>query len=251
MKFKNKQEGYPGPVFDMHSHVLPAIDDGAIDMQQAINMLRIAQREGVTSLFATPHLVSDGSQVQVAERALLLFEELKSRALDSGIPMKLYLGFEMMLSDALPHMEMLRDYVMASSSYMLIETSLSKEPAEMDEVLYTLERSGLKMILAHPERSTYFAHNLNLLRDLSHQGVLMQVNAGSINGLWGNTVARAAKRMVACGLVDLIGSDAHSDNGRGPYVRKALNKILLLSNPEQTASIAYGKAQSIFETPNN
>lgn len=246
--FNKKKEGYIGPVMDVHTHVLPSLDDGAKDMQQSLNMLKIAQREGVTSLFATPHLVCDGSQQQMAARTLTLFEELKKRSADEGLTIKLHLGFEIMLSDALPHMERLTDYVMGSSSYLLVETSFSREPADLDEVLYTLERSGLKMILAHPERSDYLSHNLSLLKELSDRGVLMQVNAGSINGLWGKTVAHIAKKIVSSGLIDLIGSDAHSDNGRGPYVRKALDKIQSICDPEQTSLIACKRAKSIFES---
>ena len=230
-------------IVDMHSHVLPGMDDGAETFEQSLNMLRLAADDGVTTVVATPHLVFDGTERLFAARAKSALNSLRFLAGKARLQVKILLGYEVLLSSSLLHGAGLADYAIEGTDRLLVE-ALSPQPAEqLEELLYVLEHTNAGMILAHPERNEWLSRHPDYLASLTHRGVLIQVNAGSITGDFGQNVLRSAKRMATRGLVHLIGTDAHSDTGRKPAVSAALRTLANWIGEAEAGKIAFGRAE--------
>jgi protein-tyrosine phosphatase len=237
---------YPGKIIDMHCHVLPGVDDGSECLEQSLNMLRISAGEGVGTVVATPHLVCDGSEKLYAARIRKAFMELKSIASERGISVRLALGFELLLSASLPHVDNIGEYTIEGTNRLLVEPQSSEPVKMLDELLYGLGHTKLELILAHPERNAWLAGNTSYLRQLAAKGVLMQINAGSVTGQWGRGVTRAVRKMARQGLVHLIGSDAHSDGARKPQVNDAVSTLYGWLGEKAAADIACDRADSLL-----
>ena len=209
-------------------------------------MLNIAADEGMTTIIVTPHLVCDGSEKAYAVKITEAFRALQAMVAENGPPIRLVLGCELLLSSSLLHIDTLSDYVIAGSNRLLVEPHLAEPPDALDELVFEAENDRLGLILAHPERNAWLASRMDYLKELTLRGVLIQLNAGSITGMWGNTVARNARRLVEQGLVHLIGSDAHSDSTRGPHVREALTMMSSWITSSELDDIAYRRAERLF-----
>ncbi len=235
-------------IVDMHCHVLPGLDDGAKTFKQSLNMLRLAAEDGITTVVATPHLVFDGSERLFAARAKSALASLRFLAGSAGLPVKILLGYEVLLSSSLLHAAGLADYAIEGTGRLLVE-ALSPQPAEqLEELLYVLEHNSTGLILAHPERNEWLSRHPDYLASLAQRGVLIQVNAGSITGEFGGNVFRSAKRMAARGLIHLIGTDAHSDTGRKPEASAAIRMLADWVGEEEAGRIASGRTEKILQT---
>jgi protein-tyrosine phosphatase len=247
MIFQKSKQTYNGNIIDVHCHLLPGVDDGAESFAQALSMLAIAAQEGIKTVVATPHLVCDGSEAAYAVKVKETFAALQSLVIDKGLQIRLILGYELLLSPSLLHIDNLPEYVIAGSGMLLVEPHLAEPPDSLDELIYEAEHYKLGLILAHPERSQWLVSRLNHLKEMVDSGVLMQINAGSITGMWGNAIARNARKMVEQGLVHLIGTDAHSDGTRGPYAKAALTMMSNWISGGELEDIAWNKAEYLFK----
>jgi protein-tyrosine phosphatase len=195
---------------DLHSHVLPGIDDGAPDLAESLAMLRAASAAGTTTIAATPHLHADFPFVhveQLADRCA----QLRAAIAGEGIDIRLVSGAETSLIWALEA----SDEELRLASYgrrgtdLLIETP-SQGVAGLDTLLYQLRVKGLRVTLAHPERSPEFQRDPSQLADLVQQGVLLQVNASALlRGSRSAPDARLARRLCVDGLTHALASDGH------------------------------------------
>jgi protein-tyrosine phosphatase len=199
----------PGFV-DMHSHVIPGIDDGPAELDQALDMLRAAADSGVRAIAATPHLRSDFPEVHVHEIAARC-EALNTAVAAAGIALDIVPAAEVSLTWALEA----SDEELALASYgqngtdLLIETPLTTV-AGIDALLYRLRTRGYRLTLAHPERGREFQDDDEPLRRLHQQGVLLQVNASSVLGDERRSpAARLGRRLCRDGLVHALASDGH------------------------------------------
>jgi len=205
---------------DLHSHVLPAIDDGARDLTEALAMLRAAAASGTTTIAATPHLSADFPGVRVDELACRC-RQLRDAAAAAGIAVRLVAGAEVSLAWALRASA--QERVLASydqrGTDLLIETP-SHNVVGLDMVLYDLRVSGCRITLAHPERSVEFQRHPNRLVALVDQGVLLQVDAASLltrqhrqRRSGANSLAR---HLCVSGLAHALASDGHRSSSWRP-----------------------------------
>lgn len=246
MIFHRAIQTYEGNIIDVHCHLLPGVDDGAESTSQAMSMLDISMKEGITTTVVTPHLVCDGSEKAHAEKIRAAFRTLQTMVTEKGLPVRLILGYEILLSTSLLHIDNLSEYVIEGSNKLLVEPHLAEPPEALDELIYEADHDKLGIILAHPERNQWLASRMDYLRELVDRGVMIQVNAGSITGFWGKSSARSARRMAEQGLVHLIGSDAHSDGMRGPYARTALSMMSNWIGDSALEAVAYRRAVELF-----
>jgi protein-tyrosine phosphatase len=195
---------------DIHTHVLPGIDDGPGDLFGALEMARAAARVGTTTMVATPHLRSDFPAVQVEElagRCQSLREELKR----AGIEIRLESGAEASLLWALEA----SDAVLELATYQQRGSDLLVEAPTggvvgLDTLLFELRRKGIRVTLAHPERSMEFQRDYVQIAKLVRQGVLIQVNADSlVNEGRRSPVRRLAEALCREGLAHALASDGH------------------------------------------
>jgi protein-tyrosine phosphatase len=190
-------------------HVLPGIDDGPPDLEQALAMARAAQDSGTSTLAATPHLRSDFPDVHVGELAHRC-QAMREAIEHEGIALELVSGAEVSLAWALEA----RDEELRLASYgqrgtdLLIETPTTV--AGLAELLYQVRVRGYRVTLAHPERSADFQSDSSPLAELVGQGVLVQVNASSLRAdRRGSHLQRLAARLCRDGLAHVIASDGH------------------------------------------
>lgn len=208
-------------MIDLHSHILPGLDDGPAELEGSLELARTALASGTTAIAATPHIDSHfrlGPEDRDAPLATL------RRALaEHGIPLRIVPGGEIALDRYLDltgdELERLR---LGDGPFLLLESPLSNAAGAFDRFLATLLDRGVRVLLAHPERCPDFQRRPERLAELVRGGALAQVTAGSLAGRFGSTVQDAALHLLAEGLVHDICSDAHSATRRGPDLRPGL-----------------------------
>jgi len=200
-------------LIDLHSHVLPGLDDGARDLEDSIELARTAQSDGTEILAATPHLREDYPGVRVEEIASRCAR--LNRDLPDDCAVEIVSGGEVALTWA---REALREDL-ALASYgqrgtdLLVETPVGPLANDFEEAMLGISGQGFRILLAHPERNPTFQWDRRRLSALTERGVLVQVTAGSLAAE--NTRSRSrrlARALVEDGLAHVIASDAHSSN---------------------------------------
>ncbi|WP_066686303.1 tyrosine-protein phosphatase [Christensenella intestinihominis] len=209
-------------ITDLHSHIIPYIDDGADDIETSIEMAGIAVSEGIERIVCTPHAISGYDElIPEANRQR---EELQRQLDHRGISLRLYQGFEVYVNEAFLDYEHPERLALNGGRHILIETGFERVPRCMEEVLYLLRITGLQPILAHPERYLYLKKDFEMCDTWKNSGMLFQVNAGSLTGLYGKTAQKTARKLFKKGYVDFIGTDAHSAGRRAPLMKDSLTE---------------------------
>ncbi|MBW9173585.1 exopolysaccharide biosynthesis protein [Clostridium estertheticum] len=215
-------------MIDIHSHILPGIDDGSKDMEMSIKMLKIAEGKGTKTIVATPHYIR-GRYENHYEKIFDLHQEVKLAAKNAGLRIEVLLGQEVMLDKyALNLCKEKKIRGINGTRYMLVEFPMDKLPKDALDLIYELRVLGIKPIIAHPERYEYIIESLPAINDFINEGCLFQINAGSLQGLFGKQVQKCAKLLVKEGLVNFIASDAHSINRRCPGLMEGFREATLL-----------------------
>jgi len=210
---------------DLHCHILPGIDDGARDIKTSLEMLRIAEKEGIEHVIATPHYIKgevDNSSPIVQEKC----EELKQALMNENIKVKVYPGNEVYMNPDIP--ALLKERIICplnNTSYVLVEFPMVTIPLFAAEVFYQLRLKGFNPILAHPERNGEIAGDPNILFDLIQSGVLVQINAASLTGFYGKKAEDTAWTLLRHGMVHFVATDAHSDGRRSPRLSESRKAV--------------------------
>lgn len=230
-------------MYDLHSHILPGLDDGAKTVDGFVAMARVAAAGGTTAMLATPHrrdVTEDSSIPYLRELHGKMVEELAAR----GIGLTLTLGMENHLDADLP--DALSEGValpMNGTRYVLVELPFFGHPDFVETALADIQERGFTPVLAHPERIELLQRDPDLLRAFVERGMLTQVTAGSVIGLFGAEVKRLTHDLLRRGLVHILASDTHAPGGpRSPA---------LLPGMEAAAGIVgAGKARAmVLDTP--
>lgn len=221
-------------MIDIHAHILPGIDDGAADWDESYEMARIALRDGVHTIVATPHMMWDGAYSNRAQTVLALVDEANDRFASEGIDLKILPGGEIYLSQETPAALDRGDYLTYNnqSKYILVEWSTAETPHFVEQILFECSVRKLTPVIAHPERNARLSRDPDLLAQWVEQGMLLQVNARSLLGDSGEQVRRAAEELLARRLVHFIASDAHSIARRPPGLMAARERVEELQGKE-------------------
>jgi protein-tyrosine phosphatase len=213
-------------MIDIHSHILPGIDDGAQSLEDAISMAETAVKEGITHLYATPHHRNgryENEKVSILEHVALLNAELSQRK----IPLHILPGQEIRLYKELIE-DLDRDILIPLhhlSKYLLIEFPSSNVPAYAAETLYELTLRNYTPIIVHPERNSEILENPDLLYDLIIEGALTQITANSVIGNFGKKIMNFSHDLVKANMAHFIASDAHNTTSRGFHLTQAYETI--------------------------
>jgi protein-tyrosine phosphatase len=201
-------------MIDLHTHLLPGIDDGAESMEEAVQMIKEGREIGITAICATPHLSTNFKKTKT-EKVMEIFLKLQERMAQEKIDIQLYLGSEIDLREDLSSMKDLPCFFLNhTQKYLFLELPLGEFPFFTERILFSLLIEGLSPILAHPERSLNQEIDFERLEKLKDSGILIQLNAGSLLGSFGRKVQKSALRLLEKDLVDLLASDAHDSNNR-------------------------------------
>jgi protein-tyrosine phosphatase len=233
---------------DIHSHLLPGIDDGPRDLAGSLEMARSAADAGTSVLAATPHLRSDFPGVHVGEIAALC-ERVQSEIDAAGIELRVVAGAETSLVWALEASD--EDLRLATygqhGSDLLIETP--SDVSMLEQLLFQVRACGFRVILAHPERSSAFKSDPEPLARLHEQGVLFQVNASALLAPKRSTTRRLAEWLCREGLAHVLASDGHRGNEWRPVSELAagVEALSRLVGPPRTLWMARDVPGAIVE----
>jgi protein-tyrosine phosphatase len=211
-------------VIDLHSHILPGLDDGARTLEDSLAIARAAVEDGIRVLAATPH-VSERypTAPEEMERALAQVREAIARV---EIPLDVRGGGEIAL-DRLQGLDRdaLRRLALAGTRHVLLETPYYGWPLDLSDRLFELQASGFAAVLAHPERNGEVQAHPERLRPLVERGLVVQVTAASVDGRLGRRVRTTALLLVAQGLAHMVASDAHSADVRAVGMAEAAQAV--------------------------
>lgn len=201
-------------MIDLHSHILPELDDGARDLRDAIAMARMAAQSGVTVMAATPHCADDR-----VYRVRAAWQLLSQALEENGIPVKLVPGME--IFSTADTARMLREgklLTLNNSRYPLIEFSFRSDGNAETAQLHSVCQAGFRPLIAHPERYPYVQRHPELLNLWHDMGCLLQINRGSLLGRFGTAARQLAWALVDRGFAAVVASDAHSPRQRTPWL---------------------------------
>jgi protein-tyrosine phosphatase len=208
-------------VIDLHSHVLPGLDDGARDLDEAVEICTAAAADGVEVLAATPHVRSDYPTTPEQIEAAL--DELRPVV---GAAIRLVPGAELAVSELQRPEDELRRYALAGNpAYLLVETPYAGWPIDLTERLVRLRRAGITPVLAHPERNDMVQSRPELLVAAVESGTLVQLTASSLDGRLGARTRECARVLLDRGLAHLLASDAHAPEIRAAGLAAAARAV--------------------------
>jgi len=209
-------------MLDIHSHIIPGIDDGSKNMEMTLEMLKNAEKEGTKEIVATPHYLLEYGEATI-EEVKEHVKEINDILENEKIDVKIYSGQEVYFTE-----KIIEDYIEGNigtindSRYMLIEFPMNKFDENIFDILYELQVRDIVPIIAHPERYKPFMEKPILINEFINQGYLFQVNAGSIVGKFGETVRKTADIFLKNHIYNFIGSDAHNVKNRNTGLKDAI-----------------------------
>lgn len=195
---------------DIHNHLLPAIDDGAKDLNYAVDLVNEYRALGFSKLVATPHTMSDyypNTNTTIKDALTLLNEELNRREINdisikAASEYMIDIEFEAKLDANKP----LLTY---KDNKVLVEMSYLRESENLNEALYKLQLKNYAPILAHPERYVFYLDNLEKIYNLKNNGVQLQLNMLALTNHYGSKIQKVAKKLLEADMYDYIGIDTH------------------------------------------
>lgn len=193
---------------DIHSHLLPGIDDGAPTMDHTIGMLRKFEELGYQKLIFTPHILS-GVYDNTSEIILEKLEEVRHVSRELGLNLILEASAEYYFDETLFERIRKKDLLPFHGNHILFEFSFRNQPSQVEDIVFSLKSAGYQPVLAHFERYMYFHPSVEVAKSLRERGCYIQVNLNSFTGHYGPDVKNQAIRLLKAGLIDILGTDCH------------------------------------------
>lgn len=212
-------------MLDIHSHIIPGIDDGSKDMEMTLQMLKNAVNQGTREIVATPHYLLEYGEATINEVKEYV-KEINKIVEQENINIRVYSGQEVYFTE-----NILEDYLKGNigtindSRYMLIEFPMDEFDENIIDVLYELKIRDIIPIIAHPERYRSLREDISIINKFIDEGYLFQMNAGSIEGKFGEKVRKNAEILLSNQIYNFIGSDAHNTENRTTGLKKAIEII--------------------------
>ena len=215
----------PTNYVDIHSHLLPNIDDGAQNFQDTIFLIQSLKNMGMSEFITTPHIYETfwkNTILEIQEKEQLTISNLKLESIE--IPLKA--AAEYFIDDHFIDLFKKGEILTLKDNYVLVEISYLNAPIHIYNTIFDLQVAGYKPVLAHPERYAYYHKNFNEYLKLKNAGCLFQMNLLSTVGYYGESVFEAAKMLLNKGLIDFVGSDVHHKKHIDWFDKKVLLKDL-------------------------
>lgn len=227
-------------MIDMHSHILPNIDDGARSVEETFHLIQEAKEVGFEAIIATSHYMEGYYETDAPEREVWV-KAIYDKLQEKNIDINLYLGNEIYLSEnMITLLEEGKASTINDTSYVLFEMPLNVEPLNLYDVIYEMQQYKLVPILAHPERYSFVQEEPELIYDLIQKGVLMQANYASIIGYYGQKAQMIVKKLLENNMIHFLGSDVHRQNtiySKIPQILEELKNIVGKEKLEELTTI--------------
>ena len=235
-------------MIDIHSHILPGVDDGARNLETSLEMARIAVADGIKEMITTPHLFRGTLTLEDLDNIDKARETLAGALKERNIPLELYSGIEVHIShDLFDEIKKQRNrLVLNRSVYILIEFPSDHVFSGVKDLFFELMTEGLIPIITHPERNSVFRNNPKLLFELIRMGVLAQANCGSLVGLYGSRAQEAVFRFLESNLIQFIASDCHNTKASAPRLSQAVKQLNELLGEEHANALVENNPQAVL-----
>lgn len=212
---------------DMHSHLIPGIDDGAQDMDQTIAMLAKFESLGYKKVVTTPHIMTD-SFPNNPEIILSGFEKVKNEIKKVGIEIEIEAAAEYYFDETLMPKIKNKELLTFGDNYVLVEFAFHSPPQFLDQLFFELKTHGYRPVIAHFERYLYYLGKIDKAEKWRSEGINIQINLNSLFGQYGPEVQKQAEKLIDEGQFDFVGTDCHriehlmilEKNLSSPYLHK-------------------------------
>ncbi|MDX2306660.1 MAG: CpsB/CapC family capsule biosynthesis tyrosine phosphatase [Hyphomicrobium sp.] len=234
-------------MIDLHSHILPGIDDGAPDLATSLAMARMWVDQGVTCVACTPHILP-GVYHNTGPAIRTSVDRLQTALLEAGIPLTLVTGADNHVvpdfADGLRRGHLLS---LADTAYVLVEPPHHVAPTRIEDFFFGLMVAGYHPILTHPERLTWIEQKYDIMARLADAGVWMQITSGSIRGAFGRRPKYWAERMLSEGRVHILASDAHNTVHRRPDLAQGRDAAAQIVGPAEAERLVLHRPRGVLE----
>ncbi len=207
---------------DLHSHLLPGLDDGAKDMQESIELIKALKSIGIQRAITTPHVMQDyykNDQKLILQTLEAVRKQLEINEIDFVLDASAEYYLDEALFEKIQYPEQLL-FFGQSKNLLLFELSFMNEPGMLRDFCFNAQLKGYQLILAHPERYIYFQSNKSKLEQLHESGVWFQLNVNSLSGYYSLEAKKLAEWLIDQNMIDFVGTDCH-----GPKHLKAMENL--------------------------
>jgi protein-tyrosine phosphatase len=218
---------------DIHSHLIPGIDDGSQTMDETIAMLAKFQSLGYKKIITTPHVMSD-SFPNTSEIILAGLEEVRAEIKKVGLTIEIDAAAEYYFDETFVAKIKAKDLLTFGDNYVLLEFPFHSTPQYIDQMFFELQSRGYRPVVAHFERYMYYLGKIDRAIEWRQKGINIQININSLSGHYGPDIKKQAERLIDAGEFDFIGTDCHriehlmllEDSLTSPYIHKIGNYLL-------------------------
>jgi protein-tyrosine phosphatase len=210
---------------DIHCHILPAIDDGAKNITESLEMAREAVKEGIQTIVATPHHKNRRYE-NPKDSIIPRVKELNGILEKENIPLNILPGQEVRIyGEIVEDLRLGKILTLSETQYLFIELPTGHVPRYTEAILYELQQKGITPIIVHPERNSELLERPELLYNFVNKGALTQVTASSICGYFGKKIRNYSFQLIEANLTHFIASDAHNIHNRTFKKAEAINEV--------------------------
>ena len=236
-------------MIDIHCHILPGLDDGAKSLNEAVEMARIAEAEGIEKIVATPHLFRGNYEYEDLSIIEDKRKELNSVLEANSIQVEILEGAEVHIShNLIDEIRKNRSHlVLHKSSYMSVEFPANHVYSGIKELFFELMSEGITPIIAHPERNSVFIRNPSLLYELIQMGGLAQANSYSFSGIYGRDIKETVFRLLELNLIHFVGSDGHNKRSLAPRLMEAVKSIERVGGKKMAKALVWDNPKAVIE----
>jgi len=234
------------PMIDLHSHILPGLDDGSPNLAVSLEMARLAVADGITHMACTPHILP-GMYGNGTRNIAAAVQRLEHELRHVGIPLALFVGADIhVVPDLAAQLLSGKIPTLNGSRYFLFEPPHHILPPRLEDLAIRVINTGFTPILTHPERLSWIESNYNVIERLNVAGCLIQLTADSILGAFGHTALYYSEKLIDEGRVDIVASDAHSATRRRPGLSQAAAAVAKRCGDEEANNMVLKRPRDIL-----
>lgn len=223
----SQYDSQPTGLIDLHAHLVPGVDDGPSTEKDSLEMIRMAEANGIEYIVATPHIFNKLNIIKDLEMILQMQEEFLEKIRLFSLKIQVLSGAEIFFTSNLR--EIFNQYknllTINRSCYFILEFPFDFIFPKIEDFIFKIQMDGWIPIIAHPERNQVIQRNPRMLFEMVQKGALSQVNAGSISGAFGPEAQATAFKLIHYNLVQVIASDAHSIRHRPPLLTSVYDHL--------------------------
>ncbi len=236
-------------MIDIHCHILPGLDDGAKSLAGAVEMARIAEKDGIEKIVATPHLFRGNYMHEDLSLIEEKRKELNKTLKVNNIHVEILSGAEVYIShNLIDEIRKNRDYlVLNKSRYMFIEFPSDHVFSGVQKLFFELMQADIIPVIAHPERNSVFVRHPSLLYELVQMGAAVQANSGSFLGIYGKKTEEAVFRFLELNLIHFIASDGHNTRSLVPRISEAVMRVETEVGGERARALVVDNPKAVLK----